>query len=298
MSIVFPPIPRLAVSWLVPRQSTILKVHKHFLGSYHPTKKTSNRQPISRMKELTIPEELLPFLPSNGYFDFLPEAILLLIFTHFDYKELVQISAVSKLFHTVSSSSFLWEIQFQLHYEASYKVIKYLGRKGQTQPEERHWKLEFVRKASEWKCSVCGVVCNFFNRSQHTHKTNGESHNHSQNGKRKSSESNIKPPNPPSKLNVRTRSSGKEQNLVTSMPSPLKTPIGLFEDEVIESSETASHGIDLPKQNHQLPKESAIEVITAEEEDDKQDYVYRRKSKYRKKGSNIKSKRSLFDKEQ
>src|SRR5438034_358915 len=110
------------------------------------------------MKDLDIPEELIPFLPSNGYFDFLPEAILLLIFAQFDYKELVRISAVSKLFHTVSSSSFLWEIQFQSAFEASYKVFRYLGKKGQTQPEDRHWKLEFARKASEWRCPTCGVV--------------------------------------------------------------------------------------------------------------------------------------------
>lgn len=128
------------------------------------------RKKRSRKETKEAEEEEFVQLPgaSNGFFDQLPEDVLVRILQNLSLADLLTLGIVSKTFYIMTSHIDVWDNLYRQYFLPSHNLLKYLYKNRNGVPK-RHWKIEFQKKYTERRCHTCGVVYNMFNINVHTH---------------------------------------------------------------------------------------------------------------------------------
>lgn len=200
----------------------------------------------------------------------LPEKILTEMLSHLDFSTLAKFSMVCKSMKKLCSDSILWEVLYSRQFTASYNLIRYLSRKQEAVP--RNWRMEFIRKFTEKRCDVCGLAYNYFNDYNHSHSVTKKvefTHDKPEDiiKKLRSKEMIHKHHSIPYTL---------KEDIQRSSSSDQQTPTG--------SISTYSGG----SFDYNEYVQDAKEILGLE------DYVYKRKSKYKTTETSARTKRNLF----
>lgn len=205
---------------------------------------------------------------SNGvehddYLRKLPEQIQTKILSHLDIATLTRFSLASKYVKRLCCNSIYWESEYSKHFPASYTLIKYLSERNAANPT-RNWRNEFIRKFTEKRCELCGLVYNYFNNFHHSHSTT----------KKTTDKTNF--PNKRDSILTKHQNShhpASKEEVLFSSSSDAPTPQG----------STSMHSGSIDFEVSEIPAPNGID-----------DYVYKRKSKYKKTETPAKTKRNLF----